>query len=114
MDSTDWAEDPGFEVETVAIYLKVWEQLLKFKGADWVGMIFGLISTYFLAKGRRYGFLFGVVGGFGWVMFGLLTGSIAGILANLCFIGINCHGYFRWKKKAEQKKQSAEPVSSMQ
>jgi nicotinamide riboside transporter PnuC len=81
----------------------VWEQLLKFKGTDWVGMIFGLISAYFLAKGRRYGFVFGIAAGLGWVIFGVLTGSIAGILANLCFIAINCHGYFRWKKKDEQK-----------
>jgi hypothetical protein len=35
----------------------------------------------------------------GWVAFGFLTGSIAGILANLSFIGFNCHGYFRWKRK---------------
>ncbi|HYG22820.1 MAG TPA: nicotinamide mononucleotide transporter [Verrucomicrobiae bacterium] len=83
------------------------EQLIKFKGADWVGMVFGLISTYLLAKGKRVGFVVGVVGGLGWVTFGILTGSIAGILANICFIGFNCHGYFCWKKKQEQAK--AEP-----
>ena len=82
----------------------VLEQLIKFKGSDWVGMIFGLISTYYLAKGKRAGFLFGVIGGLGWVTFGFLTGSIAGVLANLCFIAVNCHGYFRWKRKREEQK----------
>jgi nicotinamide mononucleotide transporter PnuC len=81
------------------------EQLIKFKGSDWIGMIFGLISTYYLAKGRRMGFLFGVVGGFGWVTFAIITGSIAGILANVSFIAFNCHGYFRWKRKQEEKKE---------
>ncbi len=79
------------------------EQLIKFKGADWVGMIFGLISTYYLAKGKRLGFIFGVVGGLGWVTFGILTGSVAGVLANICFIVVNCHGYVRWKRKQQQK-----------
>ena len=85
------------------------EQLIKFKGADWVGMIFGLISTYYLAKGKRMGFAFGVIGGLGWMMFGLLTGSIAGVLANLCFIGFNCHGFFRWKRKQEEKANRPQP-----
>jgi nicotinamide mononucleotide transporter PnuC len=80
------------------------EIFLKFKGSDWVGMIFGLISTYLLAKERRSGFLFGVIGGIGWVVFGFLTGTAAGILANLCFIACNCHGFFRWKRKQEERK----------
>lgn len=88
------------------------EQLLKFKGADWVGMIFGLISTYYLAKEKRVGFLIGVVGGLGWVTFGFLTGSIAGILANLCFIGFNCHGFFRWKRKQEERKKEKRKAES--
>ncbi len=81
------------------------EALFKFKGSDWVGMIFGLIATYQLAKERRSGFIFGVIGGIGWVTFGILTGSIAGTLANLCFITMNCHGFFRWKRKQEERKQ---------
>lgn len=79
------------------------EQLIKFKGADWTGMIFGLIATYYLAKGRRRGFLFGIVGGFGWVTFGLLTGSVAGVLANLAFIAFNCHGFCCWTRKRQEK-----------
>lgn len=82
----------------------MWDQLLKFKGSDWVGMIFGLISTYYLAKEKRFGFLLGIIGGLGWVTFGFLTGSIAGVLANLSFIGFNLHGYFRWKRRQEQRK----------
>ncbi len=84
------------------------DALFKFKGSDWMGMIFGLIATYQLAKGQRSGFLYGVIGGIGWVTFGFLTGSVAGVLANLCFISFNCHGFFRWKKKEEESKQPAD------
>lgn len=77
------------------------EALFKFKGADWVGMVFGLIATYYLAKERRAGFVYGIIGGIGWVTFGFMTGSVAGVLANVCFISLNFRGYFRWKKKEE-------------
>ena len=85
----------GFAVE---------EALLKFKGTDWVGMVFGLVSTFYLAKEKRSGFIFGIIGGLGWFAFGLITQSIASMIANACFIGFNCHGYFRWKKKQEERK----------
>jgi nicotinamide riboside transporter PnuC len=73
------------------------ESLVKFNGTDWVGMIFGLVATYMLAKEKRWGFLVGVVGGIGWVAFGILTGTVAGILSNLCLIAFNVHGFIRWK-----------------
>jgi nicotinamide riboside transporter PnuC len=81
------------------LFCGVLDTLLKFKGTDWVGMIFGLISTYLLAKERRWGFLAGVVGGIGWIVFGIIAGSVAGVIANLCFIACNLHGYFRWKNR---------------
>ena len=74
------------------------EALLKFHGADWMGMIFGLISTYLLTKGRRWGFVFGVIAGIGWIAFGVLTNSVPSIIANSLFIVINCRGFGRWKR----------------
>ena len=60
-------------------------------------MIFGLMATYYLARQQAIGFLFAVIGSTGWVTFGILTGSIASVLANICFISINLYGYYRWK-----------------
>ena len=82
--------------------------IFRYYGADWVGMVFGLISTYYLAKQRKRGFLFGIIGGLGWITFGLLTESIAGVLANATFIFINCRGFFRWKQKAERSQSTVE------
>ena len=75
------------------------EALLKFHGTDWVGMVFGLISTYLLTKQRRWGFVFGIVAGLGWIAFGVLTQSFPSIIANSLFIVINCRGFWRWKKE---------------
>jgi len=65
-------------------------------------MVFGLVSTYYLAKERKRGFLFGVAGGLGWIAFGVLTQSVAGVLANAIFIVLNCRGFWRWKEKHEE------------
>ena len=73
--------------------------LLRFKGADWAGMVFGVISTVYLAKEKRVGFLYGILCGGGWLAFGFLTESVAGIISNLLLIGFNCHGWWTWKKK---------------
>jgi nicotinamide riboside transporter PnuC len=78
--------------------------LFRYYGSDWVGMVFGLISTYYLAKERKRGFLFGVVGGLGWIAFGVLTQSVAGVLANAIFILFNCRGFWRWKEKQQEER----------
>ncbi len=64
-------------------------------------MIFGLISAFYLAKHRRWGFLVGIVGGIGWMAFGIITQSIPSIIANVLFIIINARGFVRWKDKGQ-------------
>jgi nicotinamide riboside transporter PnuC len=78
------------------------ESLLKFKGTDWIGMIFGIMSTFFLAKERRIGFIFAAICGCGWLAFGILTESAASVVSNLFLIGFNCHGWWRWKQKNKE------------
>jgi nicotinamide riboside transporter PnuC len=75
--------------------------LLKFHGADWIGMIFGLISAYYIARHRRWGFVFAVIAGLGWIAFGIMTGSVPSIIANILFIVINVRGFQRWKEKGQ-------------
>ena len=75
------------------------DTILKFHGTDWVGMIFGLLSTVYLAREKRVGFVYGAVCGGGWLAFGVITESFASILSNVLVIGFNCHGWLRWKKK---------------
>jgi nicotinamide riboside transporter PnuC len=97
-----WQVSSGCGQDIRAYLANTMEALWKFHGSDWVGMVFGLVSTYFLAKKNRWGFVLGVIGGFGWVAFGILTGSIPSIVANTLFIAFNCRGFFRWKKDDEE------------
>jgi nicotinamide riboside transporter PnuC len=75
------------------------ESLLKFKGTDWVGMVFGILSTLALAKEKRMGFIYGMVCGAGWLVFGVITGSVASVVSNVFLIGFNGHGWWRWKAR---------------
>jgi nicotinamide riboside transporter PnuC len=75
------------------------ETLMKFKGADVIGMVFGIISTIYLAKERRIGFLFGTICGGGWLAFGVLAESIPSVISNIFLIIFNLRGWWRWKQK---------------
>ena len=78
------------------------ETFLKYKGTDWVGMVFGIVSTIYLAKERRIGFLFGSLCGAGWLGFGFLTESVASIISNLFLIAFNLRGWYKWKQKEKK------------
>jgi nicotinamide riboside transporter PnuC len=75
------------------------ETLFKFKGTDFIGMVFGIVSTIYLARERRIGFLYGCLCGGGWLAFGVLTESIPSVVANLFLIIFNLRGWFRWKQQ---------------
>lgn len=61
-------------------------------------MILGVISLYFLAKHRKIGFVFGIMGSVAWMVFAILAGSVANILANLVYVGFNIHCWRQWKE----------------
>lgn len=73
--------------------------LLRYQGSDWVGMVFAFISLYYLGKGRKLGFLLAIFGNISWVIFGMMTESVANILANCIYIVLNVVGWRRWKDK---------------
>lgn len=85
------------------------EAILKFHGTDWVGMMFGLLSAYYIAKHRRWGFIFAAIGGLGWMAFGFITQSIPSIVANVLFIAINVRGFVRWKQRGQGEEEKAVP-----
>lgn len=72
--------------------------LLEYKGTDWLGMCFAVISLYFLAKHRKIGFVFGILSNFSWIGFSLLAESLASVAANLIYLGFNIHGWRKWKE----------------
>lgn len=72
--------------------------LLKYYGIDWLAMI--LMSTSLLALGQkqRNGFALGGSACLCWILFGVIVGSIADIVANTICLGMNVLGFVRWSR----------------
>jgi nicotinamide riboside transporter PnuC len=88
------------------------EGIFRYYGFDWLGMFFAIISIYYLGKERKRGFLFGLAGNVSWMGFAILAESLANLLANLVYIGLNCRGFWNWKQKQPDKpaKDAKEPA----
>lgn len=78
------------------------EMLGSFYGADWVGMTGNLFGVWCISKQRKSGFLYGSIGCVGWMIFGFLTQSPPSVISNIIYIGINIHGWRKWKKEPPQ------------
>ena len=76
---------------------KVWETLTRYHGVDWVGICFSMVSTHFLSKKRKSGFLLGMMGNIAFVVFGVLAESAANVVANGIYFVLNARGFFKWK-----------------
>ncbi len=66
---------------------------------DWVAMIFTFIAIYLLGNKSRSGFITMMCGNSCWLIVGILTNSLALIIANFVFFVMNCRGYIKWAEK---------------
>jgi hypothetical protein len=73
--------------------------LWRYHGIDWAGIIFSMLSTYYLGKKRKFGFLLGIVGNLAFVAFGVMAESRANIAANSIYLFLNLRGWWKCKKK---------------
>lgn len=73
------------------------ESLFKYKGMDWLAMISTVLSIYYLGRRMKRGFPFGVVGNVAWMIFGFMTASVANVIADLIYIGMNIHAWRKWQ-----------------
>ncbi len=72
------------------------ELAFKYFGVDWVAMLFTFIAIYLLGNKSRFGFVTMMCGNACWVVIGVLTSSIAMVIANLVFFVMNARGWFKW------------------
>jgi hypothetical protein len=72
--------------------------LFAYRGTDWMGMFFAVISLYLLGKHRKSGFVFGVASNLSWICFSVLAESIASLVANLIYVGFNLQCWRKWKE----------------
>ncbi len=72
------------------------EIAMTYYGIDWIAMLFTFAAIYLLGNKSRTGFVTMMCGNTCWVIVGVLTSSIAMIIANAVFFAMNARGWFRW------------------
>ena len=70
---------------------------LQYYGVDWVAMSFTFVAIHLLGNKSRSGFATMMCGNTCWVVVGILTSSVAMIIANLVFFAMNARGWIRWR-----------------
>ena len=75
--------------------------LLRYQGADYLGLLLSFGSLWQLARRRRSGFLLGALANAAWLRFGFLSESAATVYANVLFGGMNLYAWARWKHDEE-------------
>jgi hypothetical protein len=75
------------------------ESLWRYYGVDWVGIIFSMLSTYYLGQKCKRGFVLGIFGNLAFVGFGVMAGSAANVVANSVYLILNSRGWWKWKEK---------------
>ena len=74
------------------------EFLWKYYGADWLAMITSFLYIYYVGNKKRFGFIFGIIANLSWMAFGIMTASLANLIANTILIILNIRGYIKWGK----------------
>jgi len=75
------------------------EMIIKYYGVDWLAMTMTVLSLFLLGKKKKSGFIYGLGANASWFAFGVLTGSIANLLANIIFAYLNIKGFVNWNKE---------------
>lgn len=66
-------------------------------GVDWVGTIFTFLSLYFLGNKKWYGFVFETIAAIAWLMFAILSGSIAAVVTDIACVILAVRGIVKWR-----------------
>lgn len=73
--------------------------VLQYLGVDWAAMAFTFLAIYLLGNKSRMGFAVMMCGNACWMVVGILTASIALIVANAVFFLMSFRGWFRWGER---------------
>lgn len=76
---------------------------LRYYGVDWLAMLFTFVAIYLLGNQSRAGFATMICGNACWIVVGLLTSSVAMVLANAVFLAMNARGWRRWATPRENR-----------
>lgn len=74
---------------------------LEYYGIDWAAMALTVIAIYLLGNKHWAGFALMIGGNLCWIVLGLLSDSIALMIANVVFIGMNVRGIWKWRQEQD-------------
>jgi hypothetical protein len=73
-------------------------QLFKYYGTDWLAMCLTFVALYMIGNKQRYGFILMICANGTWLVLGILTSSVALVIANLVFSVMNIRAFVKWSK----------------
>lgn len=73
--------------------------VFQYYGVDWLAMLFTLVAIYQLGNKQRSGFVLMIIGNSFWIGLGVFTASLALIVANAIFAGMNVRGIIKWSRE---------------
>lgn len=76
-------------------------EILQFYGIDWLATVCGLLGVYLLGNKNKIGFIVFMMASMSWIIFGLITGSIAVIVGSSIFLMMHLRGFIKWNKEAK-------------
>lgn len=68
----------------------------RFFGIDWIAMVFTFVAIYLLGNQSKAGFVTMMCGNSCWMIVGMMTSSIAMVIANAVFFAMNVRGWINW------------------
>jgi len=75
--------------------------LLSYYGVDWLAMMLTFVAIYYIGEKRRIGLVIMIVGNACWVAMGMLTHSIAMVVANTSFTCLNALALYKWSRPTD-------------
>ncbi|MGC9401349.1 PnuC protein [Vibrio genomosp. F10 str. 9ZC157] len=83
---------------------------LQFYGIDWIAMVLTFLAIWQIGNKNKIGFILMMCGNSSWIAVGYFTGSLAMVIANLIFMGMNLRAIMKWSKPAIVTEQQAESI----
>jgi nicotinamide riboside transporter PnuC len=72
---------------------------LEYYGIDWLAMVLTVVAIYLLGNKHWAGFALMIGGNLCWIVLGVLSDSIALMIANAVFVAMNLRGIRKWQRE---------------
>lgn len=71
-------------------------EITSYYGIDWVAMVLTFLSIWQVGNKNKIGFILMMFGNTCWMSVGYMSGSLAMIVANFIFLGMNVRAILKW------------------